>query len=169
MCNCQRTLRTLRNHYILRELVGKTCLVYVDDIIVFAETPKELVTNIGEVLKRLSERGIKLSAKKAVLYAREVKWCGKILSGTGVSQDPERVSGLLDLRKPTTVAELMSFLCSVNWMRLHIPELTKIVAPLQDLLQEALKGKKRTKRSAAKIIAQFQDEHHEAWDAVRNA
>ena len=115
----------------LRGLVGKTCLVYVDDIIVFAATPGKLVVNVQQVLERLAEKGVKLSAKKAILFADEVKWCGKILSGSGVSQDPERIGGLLELRQPTTIAELMSFLCSVNWMRLHIPELTKIVAPFR--------------------------------------
>ena len=48
-----------------------------------------------------------MAANKAALYAREVKRCGELYSGTGVRHDPERSRGLVEMRRPDTVGELM--------------------------------------------------------------
>ena len=42
------------------------------------------------ILNGLLERGRFAAAYKAVLFRKEVKWCGKINSGQTVSHDPER-------------------------------------------------------------------------------
>jgi hypothetical protein len=63
----------------------------------------------------------------------------------------------------------MSFLAAVNWMRTHLPDYSRVGKPLQDLLQEALKGRsKRDKVTAAsvKIEGLWNSEHDKAFEEV---
>ena len=46
------------------------------------------------------EVGLFVAAHKVTLYAREVKWCSELYSGTGVRHDPERIRGLVEMRRP---------------------------------------------------------------------
>ena len=101
------------------------------------------------VVKKLMEVGLFVAAHKVTLYAREVKWCGKLYSGTGVRHDPARIRGLVEMRRPATVGELMQFLKATNWMRLSLPNMAEVVSPLRALLEWKLKGTIRTKRVAS--------------------
>ena len=106
----------------LGDLVRRVCLVYVDDVILFG----------SRTYGRLS------------LYARQVKWYGKLYFGTGVRHDPERIRELVEMRCPETVGELMQFLQAANWMRLSLPNMVEVVSPLRVLLERKLKGTTRT-------------------------
>ena len=75
-----------------------------------------------------------MAAHKVTLYAREVKWCGKLYSGTGVRHDPLRIRGVVERRRPETVGELMQFLLAANWMRLSLRNMVEIISSLRALL-----------------------------------
>jgi hypothetical protein len=51
---------------ILAGLTWKTCLVYLDDIIVFAKTFEEQIKNLEEVLHRLKQANLKLTKAKTI-------------------------------------------------------------------------------------------------------
>jgi len=69
-----------------------------------------------------------------VVYAREIKFCGKVYSAEGVTCDPQFVLSVLKMSEPTTGAQLRTYLASANWLRDAIPLFAQKVA----LLQEAL-------------------------------
>ena len=95
---------------VLGNLVGRACLIYMDDVKVVGRSVEELIVNLRAVLLRFMERGFLLAAHKLVLFAKEVKGCGKLYSGTAVRHDPGRVRGLVEMRRPKTVGELMKFI-----------------------------------------------------------
>ena len=136
---------------VLSGLVDKICLVYVDDILIFGESEADLIENISHILQRLHKYGIKVAADKLDIFKKEVKWCGKLIDGDGVRHDPKRIKGLEEVKEPTTAGELMSYLCALNWMRMHIPDIAKMQQPLRAKLDSLLAGKKRTKARANRI------------------
>ena len=79
----------------MRMDVGRTCLVFVDDVNVIGRSAEELIVNLRAMLLRYLERGLFLAAHKLVLFAKEFKCCGKLYSGTAVRHEPGRVRGLL--------------------------------------------------------------------------
>ena len=95
---------------VLGDLVGRACLIYVDDVKVLGRTVAELVANVREVFLWFMERELFLLAHKLVLFAGEVKWCGKVYSRHPVKHDPERIRGLVEIRRPVTISDLMQFL-----------------------------------------------------------
>ena len=62
----------------LGNLVGRAGLVYVDGIKVIGRSVEELILNLRAVLLRCMECGLFLAAHERVLFAKEVKWCGKL-------------------------------------------------------------------------------------------
>ena len=121
---------------VLRNLVGHACLIYADDVKVIGWSVEELVMNLRAVLLRFMERGLFLAAHKLVLFTREVKWRGKLYSGTTVRHDPGRVRGLMEMRRSEMVGELMEFLQATNWMRLSLPHKAEIVVPLRAFMKQ---------------------------------
>ena len=57
---------------VLSDLVGRGCLIYVDDMKRFGRTVAELVADLREALLRFMERDLFLAAQKFVLFASEV-------------------------------------------------------------------------------------------------
>jgi hypothetical protein len=41
------------------------------------------------------------------------------------------------MRSPKNAGELQQFMCAVNWMRMNIPEFSKITAKLYEVLERA--------------------------------
>ena len=79
--------------------MGRACLINVDNVKVIGRSVEELIVNLRAVLLRFMERGLFLAAHKFILLAKEVKWCGKLYSGTVVRHDPGHVRGLVEMRR----------------------------------------------------------------------
>ncbi|CAM9877797.1 unnamed protein product, partial [Chrysoparadoxa australica] len=137
-----------------------------------AEAEVDMLNNLEVILDKLLLAGIKLSAEKVAFFLKEATWCGKILSGDGVRHDPKRIQGLADMGRPETAADLMQFLCSVNWMRTHLPQLAEVAAPLQALLKQKMDGqRKRTKQAAFRLAisaAEWTADCESSWLGVKS-
>ncbi|TMW59220.1 hypothetical protein Poli38472_007365 [Pythium oligandrum] len=151
-------------------LLYKHLLVWIDDLLLYAEDVDTYLEKLTELLGLADTFGFKLSATKSQVYKREVKWCGKRISGDGVSHDPERIQALKEVPYPSNAGELQQFVCSTNWMRDSIIDYARVVRPLQDKLDQALaKSSKRTKRAASAIPITLDDREKTAFDDVKDS
>lgn len=143
-----------RMEMILGDLVGTACLVFVDDIIVTGDTEPEFVNNWIRVLQRLYDFGVKITAKygKTVFYDRELLWCGRLYSASGVRFNPDQITTIINMPPPSTAAELRSYLAMANWRRLGIPFFAEVSAPLYDILTAGLAAAKNKRQAAASRV-----------------
>ena len=117
--------------YVLRDLLGKQCCVYIDDIIVFGKTKREHDENLVQVLCKLEESGFKLSKEKFMFCQKKISFLGHVISENGIETDPAKVQCVRDWKRPETVKELNSFLGFVGYYRRFIRNFSEIVHPLQ--------------------------------------
>ena len=108
----------------------KELLVYLDDIIVHAETIEEALNRLVKVLTRLREYGLKLDPKKCKFFQRTVKHLGHIVSEGGVCPDPDKISALTTWPRPQTLRDLKSFLGFTGYFRQFVESYSQIVKPL---------------------------------------
>lgn len=89
-----------------------------------------------------------------------------------MTHDPKRIEALTAMPYPSTARDLQQFMMSLQWMNRAIPEYNKIVLPLQNLYEMAMKNKRRTKTNAGHVkLAKFgwDQEHVDAYDQLKAA
>ena len=103
-----------------------TCLIYLDDVIVFATSFPEMLQRLEEVLQHLGEYGLKLKISKCKLFERKMTYLGHIIRAAGVEPDPEKTKVLKDWRlyPPKNSQQLRSF----------VRNFAKIAEPLYHLV-----------------------------------
>ena len=79
LCNALATFQRLKNA-VLGDLVPSTCLVYLDDIIVFSRMFKEYVQRLRSVLDRLRDAHLKVKPSKGSLVKSSVGYLGLMCS-----------------------------------------------------------------------------------------
>ena len=63
----------------------------------------------------------------------------------------KKTKAIPNVPTPTTVGELQQYIATMQWLKSKLPGYSKIIAPLQEILNACLKGTKRTKSQASKI------------------
>uniref|UniRef100_H3H8H0 Reverse transcriptase n=1 Tax=Phytophthora ramorum TaxID=164328 RepID=H3H8H0_PHYRM len=148
-------------------MLQRNALVWVDDVIIFAPTVEEFLQALKEFFIILRDRRLKLSAAKSSLFQLEVLWCGKLISGSGVRHDPERVDALSALPVPSTVAELQYFVCASNWLHDSLPDYARVVAPLQERLGMERKRIGRRNRNALNVAVTLTEAEITSYNEVK--
>jgi len=100
---------------VLRELDGKICFVYLDDIIIFGETKEEVLRNLEKILERLEEVGLKIKLSKCSFLKQEVKYLGHIVTGDGIRPNPDKLKAIKEYPVPKTVKEIRGFIGLVGY------------------------------------------------------
>ncbi|POM79239.1 Reverse transcriptase-rnase h-integrase [Phytophthora palmivora] len=153
---------------VLGDLVGKCVIVWIDDLLVFAETADQLVKSIDVILQKLDEHGFILNPKKFSLFLTEVRWCSRIFNKDGIGHDPTRIQALRDVLPTTTAADLQQVLCASNRMRAGLIVYSRVPRPLQERLDVALTGTKKTKRATAGVQFELTQEELSGFAATKD-
>ena len=123
----------------LSGLQWTTCLIYLDDVLLFGSSFQELTSRIQAVLDRIRAANLKLKPSKCHLFREEVTFLGHILSPDGIRPNKENIEKILQWKAPTNVKEVQSFLGMANYYRRFCKNYSALVRPLIDL---TMKGKK---------------------------
>ena len=119
--------------------------VIIDDIIAvgYGDTDSEALLNHDQNVVRLLERAkqvhLKLNKNKVKLRQAEVKFMGHVISRDGLKPDPDKVTAIKNMPKPTTKPEVLTLLGFVNYLSKFLPKLSDVSAPLRELTTDQSK------------------------------
>ena len=136
LCNAPGTFQRLMEH-VLRGLHWSTCLVYLDDIIIFSKTIEEHLTRLREVLSRLRTAGLKLKPRKCHLLKQSVHYLGHVLSSEGVKTDSAKIKCITEWPTPSDAKELRQFLGLASYYRRFVRGFARMASPLHSLSEKS--------------------------------
>ena len=95
LTNAPATFHRLMNE-IFREDLLKHVLFFLDDLLVYSETPAEHLEQLEKVLLNLRATGLKLKPKKCNLFQTQVNYLGHVLEKTGMPPNPKKLEAVRD-------------------------------------------------------------------------
>ena len=117
-------------------LRDKVCMAYLDDVLVFSKTFSEHIVNLRKVLRCLAAKGVKLNLGKCVVFKREVRYLGRLISEEGYRPDPENTKALDRCKEqPKNVGELRTLLGFLGYYRTYIKDFSRKLKDVYELLK----------------------------------
>ena len=141
LCNAPPTFQRLMQN-CLGELNLTYCLIYLDDVIVFSETPEEHLLRMRVVFDCLREHSLKLKPSKCDVFKTEINYLAHHVSKEGVRPSKKNLESIAQCPPPDTYTKVKSFMGLVGHYRRFIKGFAKIAAPLYDLTSGENKDKK---------------------------
>lgn len=111
-------------------------IIYIDDLLIAAETEEEHDKILEQVLNRARELNVKFNERKVQYKVSEVKYLGQKYSEYGMRIDEARIKAIHDIQEPKNKKELQSILGMINFIREYIPNMSEITAPLREMLKK---------------------------------
>jgi hypothetical protein len=121
---------------LLRGLSWSCAMVYMDDVIVFSSSWEEHMKNLRMVLDRLASANLTVKLSKCQFARKEVNWLGYVVSEGGITPDPTKVDRVLAFARPTSLADVRTFLGLAGVFRKFIPGYGDIARPLHQLTKK---------------------------------
>lgn len=121
---------------MLAGLKWNTCLVYLDDIVVFAPNFNEHLLRLESVLKCLRQANLKLKLSKCSFFVSRLKILGYVVDSSGFSPDPSKIEAVQMFPTPLNVKQVQSFIGLCSYYRKFIPDFALLARPLTNLTRK---------------------------------
>lgn len=121
---------------VLRKFINNSCVVYMDDILIFSTSLTEHIQDIKNIFKALRAAQLKIQIDKCDFLKKETQFLGHILTPSGVKPDSQKVSIIQGLKLPTSQKQIKSFLGMTGFYRKFIKDYAKIAYPMTKFLKK---------------------------------
>lgn len=118
------------------EIIGKKCLIYIDDILVFGKTSEEHKENLNEVLTILKKYNLEENKDKIVECAQKVVFLGYEIEHNKIRPTQLRSQGICEFPSPKNRKQVQRFLGMLNYDRQFIKNLSGYIQSLYRLLEK---------------------------------
>lgn len=113
-----------------------TCLIYLDDLIVYGNSLQDHNKNLVKVFERLRTVNLKLNPNKCDFLKQEILYLGHVISSNGVLPDNSKIEALQNYPTPKNGEEVKRFVAFANYYRKFIQNFAHIAAPLNQLTRK---------------------------------
>ena len=120
----------------LREYLDEFCTAYLDDILIYSDSPEDHTRHVRLVLQKLREHGLYASLEKCQFLVEEVNFLGYVISPAGISMENDRIATIADWPVPKSVHDIQVFLGFCNFYCRFIKAYSHIVLPITTLLRK---------------------------------
>ena len=109
LCNAPATFQRLTTNY-LAELNYLTCLVYLDDVIIYSSTQEEHIECLRAVLEHFRLHGLKIKPSKCKFFKEKIEYLGHSVSSKGMWPSRDNLKAITKYPKPTTYTTIKGFI-----------------------------------------------------------
>ena len=117
-------------HKLFYQLIGRGVWIYIDDIVIYADTEVDFLRLLREVLSTLSRSRLRCKGTKCMIGSEVITILGHVITPNGVCMGEERIAAIDAIPFPRTTREVRRFLGMCNYMRRHIQRYAELSKPL---------------------------------------
>ena len=149
LCNAPATFQWLMAN-CLGELNYSTCLVYLDDVVIYSSTQEGHLECLQAVLEQFRLHRLKLKPSKCEFFKEKIKYLGHSVSSKGVWPSKDYLKAITKYPEPTTYTAIKGFVGLVGHYRCFIKNFAQIADPLYEYMHgETARKKERVVPSEA--------------------
>jgi hypothetical protein len=119
----------------LQPYIGKSVVVYFDDILIYSVDLRMHLQHLREVLTVLRKEQFFAAKGKCVFLSNQVLFLGYIVSSEGLSVDESKIEVIKQWPQPQTMTDVRSFHGLASFYRRFIPHFSGIMAPMTDCIR----------------------------------
>ena len=138
LTNAPATFQRLMNE-IFKEDLFQHVLIFLDDLLVYSETPTEHLERLEKAFLKLRAAGLKLKLKKCDLFQTQVSYLGHVLDKTGIRPDRKKLEAVREWERPKLVTQVRSFTAFCNYYRKFVKNWAEVAKPLYRLTSKGVK------------------------------
>ena len=116
--------------HVLVGLAWNITVPYLDDCIIFSETPGEHIKRLQQVFQRFREANLKNNPTKCAFFQIKVQFLRHVISKNGLEADPEKVKAVQNFLVPQNQTDVKWFLGLCSLYRRYIKNFAMIAQPL---------------------------------------
>ena len=125
LCNALATFQRLMQS-CLRELNLTYCLIYLDNMIVYAKCEEEHLDRLRTMFKRFRKYNLRLKPSKCNLFQREITYLAHDVSAEGIRPSKTGLKAVAKFPKSTNYTQIRAFLGLVGHYCQFIKGFSKI-------------------------------------------
>ncbi|KAL1447357.1 hypothetical protein WDU94_015595, partial [Cyamophila willieti] len=134
--NCAPNLFQKTMREVFQDIKPEDLLIFMDDLVIHAQTIDELLKKFENVMKRMEEVNLKINLSKCQFLFSEIDLLGHRISKEGVMVSQSKVKSIVDFKAPKTVKQVRQFLGMSGYYRKFCQDYSRIAAPLTDLTKQ---------------------------------
>lgn len=127
--NAPATFQRLINH-VLKDLINKICVVYLDDILIFSTSLQEHLNSLQEVFQKLRESNLQIQIDKCHFAEEFTNYLGHVITNNGIKPDDKKVTAIKSMKLPSSPKEIKQFLGITGYYRKFVKDYAKVAYPM---------------------------------------
>jgi hypothetical protein len=121
---------------VLAPDLGKFCVVYLDDVLIYSKTADEHLEHIRLVLRELQRHKLHIKLSKCYFGRSSVNFLGHVVEAGQIQMDPDKVEAIQNWPRPKSVTDVRGFLGLAGYYRRFINQSATLATPLTDLTKK---------------------------------
>jgi len=112
------------------------CHCILDDIVITGRNDAEHLEVLDKVFGALHANGLRLNIDKCSFLRDHLEYCGHVLTKDGIQQSPAKIEAIVKAPVPRNVSQLRSLLGLITYYHNHLPPISDVLHPLNELLKQ---------------------------------
>ncbi|GIL62381.1 hypothetical protein Vafri_16596, partial [Volvox africanus] len=134
--NASAKFQRVMDYELSKAGLDDVSVAFIDDVLIWSETPEQHVKDVERVLDALSACGLRAHPDKSIFGADVIEYLGHNLSSSGISPHQAKIAAIMALQPPRNVSELRTQLGFINYYRCYVPGMSQLLAELNKLLKK---------------------------------
>ena len=112
---------------------GSFCLVYMDDLLIFSDSPRQHLQHLEQVLNKFCESKLKVKLSKSDFFKEELEFLGHKIGIHGICLADEKLSAIDRIKPPTNVREVRSVIGLLGYLNFFIQAYSETIRHMMKL------------------------------------